>query len=580
MTDDDRVPDGQTGPPERGVPQSRAAHRAAEARIARVRRRRSAAATSLAVMVAVVAGFLTWSNSDAAPGSLSAPPAKVAAAPVKTCPTHTSVTVWASSAMEAAATDLTRAYAATADAPCVNFVVTAHNPVESILGLGKTQPNRPDAWIPDSPRWVDRVNAAAGIDATHTPPFARSPLVIAMSPQGAASLPGTPQWSELVSGAVPTRFSDPRSTTAGMLALTAALPTLDGASGAATIKRLARTTAPSTEDLFAAFRARPTESAAFPVSEAALLAYDKAHPDQPMVPVVPTEGTPPFEYSLVNVTTDRSRSAAVESLRRYLFTPEAAKILAEHGLRPASVGTPVPTVTGGVGTIRIGVTPSEVQVAAAADTWQAATVGFRILSVFDVSGSMREKVGGSTRIAVTQEAAGIALRALPKDTDLGVWAFSIGIGRGGADYRELAPIRLLTDAAHRKAVAVAAASLSRYVGGGTGLYDTIWAAYRRVQQGYDPTRVNAVVVLTDGKNEDPKGISLRQLKDNIVRAADPKRPVAVMTIGIGLDVDATSLTDISRMTNSNFYSAPKPQDMTRVLSKALFDHECRDGVCV
>jgi hypothetical protein len=239
----------------------------------------------------------------------------------------------------------------------------------------------------------------------------------------------------------------------------------------------------------------------------------------------------------------------------------------------------MPTPDGSVGPIEVGESPTIEQVKAAAGVWQSATTSFRLLTVFDVSGSMKEKVGRTTRVGITQEAAGIALAALPPTTELGVWMFSIDKGGPGVDYKELAPIASLGDAAHKAKIAKAAGALSGYVEGGTGLYDTIWAAYQRVQKDYDPGRVNAVVILTDGKNEDPSGISLEQLLANI-KAADPKKPVAVTTIGVGPDVDPKALKAISQLAKSDFYNAPAPGDITTVLAKALFDHDCVDGVCV
>jgi hypothetical protein len=88
------------------------------------------------------------------------------------------------------------------------------------------------------------------------------------------------------------------------------------------------------------------------------------------------------------------------------------------------------------------------------------------------------------------------------------------------------------------------------------------------------------VVLTDGKNEDPNGgLTLEQLLANIKAATDPSKPIAITTIGIGPDVDAAAMTKISRSSFSDFYGAPSPSDMTTVLAKALFDHECKNGVC-
>jgi hypothetical protein len=96
---------------------------------------------------------------------------------------------------------------------------------------------------------------------------------------------------------------------------------------------------------------------------------------------------------------------------------------------------------------------------------------------------------------------------------------------------------------------------------------------------WKPNRVNAVVILTDGRNEDPDGMSLDQLLQKLEAANDPSRPVAITTIGIGTDVDASALSKVSELMHSSYYPAPDPADMTTVLAKALFDHECKDGRC-
>jgi hypothetical protein len=401
-----------------------------------------------------------------------------------------------------------------------------------------------------------------------------------MDPAQAGTLQGQPKWLELVASDNPIRMTDPRTTTAGMLTLASALPQLSTEQGRVVIPKLAKLAAPSIDDLFSTYNATPEQAQAFPVSEADLIDHNRLYPDHKMVSVTPSEGTPAFEFSLVNVATDPVRDQAVELLRAYLMTPAAAKIFAQYGLRSTAVPVTMPTPQGSVGEVKIGPTPDAETVTATTDVWQSATTDFSILSVFDVSGSMKDKVGKTTRVAITQEAAGIALAALPKTTKLGLWVFSIGIGAGGADYRELAPIGRLDNDSHRALVATAASNLSKNVGGGTGLYDTIWAAYQKVKKNYDPNRVNAVVILTDGRNEDPNGISLEQLKANLRAASDPNKPIAITTIGIGPDVDPKALSQISKMTYSDFYAAPSPADMTTVLARALFDHECKNGRCV
>ena len=564
------------GPYEKSLIESRANRKALEARLAAARRKRRLAALLAIVLVAGLGlgGYLWWQ------GRQSSQFAALTTAPRKSCPDRTAVSLWVSEAVQPAVLALAKEFQADPESPCVDYVVRGKAPIEAMIGLGRGQPDRPDGWIPDSPRWVERVNATAKLNAKPARAFAKSPLVIAMDPTRAGTLGSQPSWPDLIASDSPIRMSDPRSTTAGMLALAAALPRLPAEQGRVVIPKLAKGTAPSIDDLFGAYNAAPAQAAAFPVSEADLIDHNRLYPDHRMVSVTPSEGTPAFEFSLVNVATDPVRDQAVELLRAYLMTPTAAKIFAAYGIRSTAAPVTMPTPRGSVGEVRIGDTPDADAVTAATDVWQSATTDFSLLSVFDVSGSMKDKVGDTTRVAITQDAAGIALAALPRTTKLGLWVFSTGIGGDGTDYRELAPIGRLDDDSHRALVATAAATLSKNVGGGTGLYDTIWAAYQKAKEQYDPDRVNAVVILTDGRNEDPNGISLEQLKANLRAASDPDRPIAITTIGIGPDVDPNALSQISKMTFSEFYAAPSPGDMTTVLARALFDHECKNGRCV
>jgi hypothetical protein len=124
--------------------------------------------------------------------------------------------------------------------PCVDYLVKGKSSIEAMIGLGQGQPNRPDGWIPDSPRWVERVNPTAKINAKMSHPFAKSPLVIAMNPTAAGSLDGRPQWLDLVASDSPIRLSDPRTTTAGILTLASALPRLSAEQGHTVIPKLAQ----------------------------------------------------------------------------------------------------------------------------------------------------------------------------------------------------------------------------------------------------------------------------------------------------------------------------------------------------
>jgi hypothetical protein len=190
---------------EQGLVESRAARKALEARIARARRNRILAAVLGVVLLAGagLGGFMWWRGRD------EAPVAALTGAPGKSCPDRTPVSLWVSEAAQPAVLALAKEYQADPESPCVDFVVKSKSPIESMIGLGQGQPNRPDGWIPDSPRWVERVNAAAKINAKVAKPFAVSPLVIAMDPARARKLDGQPKWLELVGRHAHAGFRDP-----------------------------------------------------------------------------------------------------------------------------------------------------------------------------------------------------------------------------------------------------------------------------------------------------------------------------------------------------------------------------------
>jgi secreted protein with Ig-like and vWFA domain len=114
------------------------------------------------------------------------------------------------------------------------------------------------------------------------------------------------------------------------------------------------------------------------------------------------------------------------------------------------------------------------------------------------------------------------------------------------------------------------AALDDRLGGDTGLYDTALAAYRAVQAGYDPAYVNSVVLITDGENDDSTGgLELPELLAELEAAADPQRPVRIVTIGIGPDTDPASLQAIADATGGTSYVATRPSDIETVFFRAL-----------
>jgi hypothetical protein len=213
--------------------------------------------------------------------------------------------------------------------------------------------------------------------------------------------------------------------------------------------------------------------------------------------------------------------------------------------------------------------------------WSVLALPLRTLVVEDVSGSMAARSGDSTRIALTVDASLGANALFSDQTEMGLWAFSIGLGGGQQDYRELVPLgavdTMFNGLPQREAILSAIRGLPTLVGGGTGLYDTTLAAFRRVKEGYDPNFVNSVILLTDGTNEDEGSPSLDQLIETLQREQDPVRPVVIVTVGITTDADPVALQRIAAATGGTSYVAEDPRDIPDVFVQALNSRTQRIG---
>jgi hypothetical protein len=98
---------------------------------------------------------------------------------------------------------------------------------------------------------------------------------------------------------------------------------------------------------------------------------------------------------------------------------------------------------------------------------------------------------------------------------------------------------------------------------------------KRVRETYDPEKVNSVLLITDGRNEDDNGITLDALLAELEKMDDPAKPVPVIMIGFGPDTDLEAMQKIAKATKGAAYSASKPEDLSTVLVDALSQRSCR-----
>jgi Ca-activated chloride channel family protein len=109
----------------------------------------------------------------------------------------------------------------------------------------------------------------------------------------------------------------------------------------------------------------------------------------------------------------------------------------------------------------------------------------------------------------------------------------------------------------------------------TGLYDTALAATRRVRAGWQPGRVNSVLLLTDGMNEDDQGIGLAELLRRLRAENDPRRPVPLITIAYGAQSPVGALRAMSEATGGASYVARDPRQVQQVFLEAIQQRACR-----
>jgi len=486
---------------------------------------------------------------------------------------------------------------------------------------------RPDLWSPASGVWVTllRQRAAPGrlpIGAGDPQPIMTSPLTIAM-PRPMAQALGWPRkpigWRDLADlardpkgwakyghpewGAFKLGKTNPHLSTSG---LDATIGAYFAATGTTTDLTAQNITDPKNEafirdlersvvhygDITMTFltalqRADDQNRAlsyasAVTVEESTVWAYNQgdptgdpgllgrhAKPHTPLVSIYPAEGTIYSDHPFVplNWMTAEQKKAA-ESFEAYLHDKGQA-LFAKYGYRSAA-RKPGPQIAPANG-----LTPGEPRTTLSLpapdvlskllDTWDTLRKPARVLLVVDRSGSMQAKVPGTgqSKVALAQAAAIQALGEFSDQDDVGLWQFSVDMG-GGKDWRQLQPITVM-DRAHRDALKQSINAIK--VNGGTGLYDTTADAYAAVKAGATPREINAIVVLTDGRNERTGGLDLETL---LGRLGDRTgEPVRVFTIAYGTDADQDVLRQISQASDGAEYDSSDPNSIQEVLTEVI-----------
>ncbi|MFD0968890.1 substrate-binding domain-containing protein [Plantactinospora endophytica] len=554
-------------------------------------------------------GYRQWTGSDCS-GELKL---TLAAAPEIAPAVEKTADAWAADGAEV-------------DGLCVAVEVTAAESVEmaaavagqhgvSVSGVGQASGSAvlPNVWLPDSSTWLLRLRQQAPAFAPqNNTSVARSPVVVAM-PEPLATTVGWPQkklgWKDLLGRIttgtqLKTGLVEPSRDAAGLAGLLSLSIAAQSAGGAqaqqattAALRALATGVSAVREELIAQFpRATDPTSIARGLGAAALSEEDviEFNAKKPPVPLAalylePAPISLDYPYAVMPGI-EPAKAAAADKLFAALGTAGFRRDLAAQGLRaadgtwadgfapprgaPSPAGTSQPTPTtpapnpGGTAGGGDGLLIERVL-----SSWAVATQTGRMLAIIDISGSMSRKVptaNNATRMQVTLEAARRGLALFDDSWALGLWVFSTELN-GSRDYRSLVPIGPMS--AQREQLESKLGTITPKKLGDTGLYDTILAGYRAVQDDWQPGRVNSVVMLTDGKNEDADGISQAALLAELKRISDPDRPVRVIIIGISAEVSKAELDSIPKVTGGGAFVTEDPAKIGDIFLQAIAARE-------
>ncbi len=430
-------------------------------------------------------------------------------------------------------------------------------------------------------------------------------LALTADPQGWAAR-GHPEWGEFRLGKTNPNFS-----TSGLSALIAQAYAANGKTSGLSLEDLAKpSTTQFAEGVEASvvhygditmtfmnnwFRADQRGNpygyvSAVAVEEKTVIDYNSGNPDGilqegeeprppkvPLVAIYPEEGTLYSDNPLFVLDAewvDDDESAGAELFVDFVQEPGNQRKVLEFGFRPGNpevaVGEPIDRDHGvdpDQPQTLLDV-PSSAVLAQLLDDWEDQRKPARVLLLMDVSGSMgdlADPATGATKLDLAKQATITALDDFNDDDEVGLWVFSTDLAEG----KEVVP---LVDAARVGDVKEQLRNRIRDLVplNGTPLYTATQSAYEAVLGSYDPGRINAVVLLSDGVNDDGEPDDDRdQLEELLERLSagsegQQSQDVRVFPISYGEGADLATLRRIAEASQAAVYDSSDPRSITKV----------------
>jgi Ca-activated chloride channel homolog len=325
-------------------------------------------------------------------------------------------------------------------------------------------------------------------------------------------------------------------------------------------------------------------ASAVAVEEVSVIAYNRGDPadtgeastppNVPLVAIYPEEGTlysdnPAFILDAPWVD-EIDRQAAERFSAFVVEDPDNQARALDFGFRPGNpsvaVGEPISRANG----LDPSQPSTELQVpepavlAALVDSWEINRKSARVIMLLDVSGSMGEFGGdGFTKLDLAKQAVLSSLDQFKDEDEVGLWAFSTRLN-GDQDWIEVVPVGTLS--ANRAEIESRTRGL--LADGGTGLYDATSAAVSAIRDSFDTTRINAVILLSDGVCDDfDDGCNIDPLLTQL--GSNERDPVRVFPVAYGDAADIDALTRIAEASQARLYQATDPRTIEAVFEQVV-----------